>query len=189
MESLKRFSEFLYKKTSWKVMTIAVVIFFLFSATVFPLASHIQKTQTGTADMPDTLILASSEDYYGLAESYGETGRSAYIGLRFTFDLAWPAVYGFALTALLSFLLKEAKRGWVRALNLLPLAGVLFDLTENIMAAIYMARYPSSTDWVIMHLPYITLFKWLVLGFALIVILALLGKRGIIWLSNRSNKK
>jgi hypothetical protein len=189
MNGLKRFSEFLYQRTSWKVMMIAVVIFFLFSATVFPLAAHIQKAQTGTADMPDTLILASADDYYGLAESYGEVGRSAYIWLRFTFDLAWPVVYGFALTALLSVLLKDEKRGWMRNLNLLPLVGVLSDLSENVLSVVYMARYPEMTDWSVLHLPYITLFKWLVLGFALFVILALLGKRGIICITHYLGKK
>jgi len=180
MKALIRFSEKCYQKIDLKKMIIAVVIFLLFSAIIFPMAAGVQKAKTGTAQMPDTLMLAKSDAYYALAESYGSAGRAAYIWLRFTFDLAWPIVYGLALTAGLSYLLRKAKHAWVRRLNLLPVLGVVFDLAENTLAVIYMARYPMPTDWAVHVLPFVSALKWGVLMLSFALGLAMLIKTSII---------
>lgn len=185
MKTLRALSERLYKKTNRKVTIVAVVIFLLFTATVFPLATLAQKAYTGTASMPDTMLFASSESYYDLAESYGDMGRRAYIWLRFTFDLTWPAVYGFVLAAGLSYALKKSKHGWVRALNLLPFFGVLFDLIENILAVYYMALFPRTVDWAVSILPTVTAIKWAVLGIAFCLLLVLFVNSSIISLLKR----
>ncbi len=179
MKHLNAFSEAIYRKFNLKVMMVAVVIFLLFSATIFPLAMYAQEKAAGTTAMPDTLLFVSADEYFDLAESYGEAGRSAYIWLRFTFDLAWPAVYGFVLIAGLSCFAGASKHGWVKRLNLLPILGVLFDLAENILAVVYIARFPAETAWAVALLPYITAAKWAVLGLSLLAVLGLSVARAV----------
>jgi hypothetical protein len=57
-------------------------------------------------------------------------------------------------------------------LNLVPVAGVLFDYTENVLASVVMLRYPAES-WIAATLASpATAIKWVFVGGSFVVLLA-----------------
>ena len=166
-----------FLKFSTGPITLAfLVVFFVFSALVLPDQAARAEVYSGEVGSPDTSLFYTADDLYGFAEAYGTDGRAAYIRARYTFDVVWPLVYLAFLVTTISWLVKRLNlewRTWGR-LNLLPIAGVLFDFLENMSAATVMARYPQTTP-VLAHLAGVfTLVKWLFVGGSFIVLVGLL---------------
>ncbi len=176
---MKGLSAWLYRVTTGRVALLAVVIFFIFSATVLPAQSTSESADRGDAPAPDLSIYYTADELYSMAESYGPAGRQEYVRARFTFDLVWPVVYAFFLTALISWtggrVLPEDSR-W-RLVNLLPLTGMAFDYLENIATSLVMLRYPADTPVVPFLAGIFTSLKWLFIGagFIVLVILIVIG--------------
>jgi hypothetical protein len=159
---LTRISDGIYNLTRNWVVAVAVVIFLLFMALVLPRQAADAEAATGSAGSPDTSFLYSADDLYQFAQAYGEQGRAAYIRARYTFDVIFPLVYGFFLTATISWVFARSFRPgvWRRA-NLVPLLGVLFDLLENVSTSLVMLRYPQPTRVIDTLAPAFTLVKWI----------------------------
>ena len=160
---ITKFSQWLLKISTGPLVLACLVLFLVFSALVLP--DQLAKAEVYSSDVgsPDLSLYYTAADLYRMAEAYGPTGRTAYIRARFTFDLVFPLVYGAFLVTAISFLVKKASLGWQTwgQMNLLPIAGVVFDFLENGSAAIVMARYPQFTA-VLDHLAGVfTLIKWL----------------------------
>lgn len=159
---LTKFSHWLLKISTGPITLACLVMFLIFTALVLPDQSAKAEVYSGEVGSPDTSLYYTASDLYRFAEAYGATGRAAYIRARFTFDIIWPLVYLAFLATAISWLVKRAGLGlnvwgW---LNLLPVAGVIFDYLENGAAALVMARYPQPTP-AIDHLAGIfTLLKW-----------------------------
>jgi hypothetical protein len=171
---MKKLSSWFIKISNGWVTLTALVIFILFTAFVLSGQASSAKTNTGVDQSPDMSFLYSSNDLYLMAQNYGPQGRSAYIKVRFTFDLVWPIVYTFFLLTAISWIYHRSfKPGslW-RLANLVPVLGILFDYLENISTSIVMARYPSPTIIVAQLAPILTLLKWVFVGgsFVLIVL-------------------
>ena len=162
----KRISNFFYSISGGWVALAGLLVFLLFTATVLPAQSARAEEVSGDAGSPDMSFFYSAADLYQYADAYGESGRSAYIRARFTFDIIWPLVYLFFLAtslgwALLRFVPLESK--W-RLLNLFPVLGWLFDWLENIGASIVMANYPVQTPVVDVLTTLFTPIKWIFVG-------------------------
>jgi len=128
---------------------------------------------TGVNQSPDTSFIYSAADLYAMAEAYGPEGRAYYIYQRFTFDLFWPLVYLLFFLALITLLYRQLpSTSSLRIVNLLPFAGVLFDLLENSGAAYVMYRYPEQVPFLAALVPVFTFFKWLFIGLSSLAILA-----------------
>ena len=120
---------------------------------------------TGAAVSPDTSFIYSAGDLYTMAEAYGEIGRSYYVYQRFTFDLAWPAVYLLFYVTVITSLFQGLPGGHLlRLVNLLPFGGALFDLLENSSAALVMYRYPRLSPVAANLAPLFTAAKWILIG-------------------------
>jgi hypothetical protein len=158
----------------------ALIVFLLFAALVLPRAAARAERINAGAGSPDTELLYSTRELLELAEAYGEDGRAAYVRTRFTFDLAFPIVYGlFLLTAISWF--ADRSPGWgsaVRRLNLVPIGAVLFDFAENIATSIVMLRYPEPAVVATSLAPIISFVKWILVSGSFVVLAALIG----IWL-------
>ena len=144
------------------VTLICQVIFIIFIIFVLPDQSAKAALYSGDAGSPDTSFFYAAADLYRIAEVYGADGRQAYIRARFTFDLVWPLVYLAFLATLISWLNKRLNlpgKLWKR-LNLVPVLGVLLDLSENISASIVMARYPDPSNFFAHLAPVFTFLKW-----------------------------
>lgn len=152
-----------YQKSAGAIALGSLIIFLVFSILVLPGQSAAAEAYSGGTGSPDTSLFYSSGDLYRMAETYGAEGRQAYIRARFTFDLAFPLVYGLFLTTCISWLLGRSLTSgssW-RLLNLFPLMAVIFDLLENISAALVIGRYPSATPIFAVLASVFTPVKWI----------------------------
>ncbi len=156
---------------------LSFVIFIAFVALVLPGQSAAAKQYSGEAGSPDLSFFYTPGDLYRMAEAYGPAGREAYVHARFTFDLAFPLIYGFFLTACIGWLLGKAlpPRSTWRLLNLVPLGGVIFDLLENISASLVIGRFPAKTPIAANLAPVFTGIKWLLVGGSFVLLLISIG--------------
>ncbi|HEY69217.1 MAG TPA: hypothetical protein G4O08_01395 [Anaerolineae bacterium] len=169
----RKFSDWMHRAASGPVTLISLVIFLLFTALALPSQAAQSEAATGDAGSPDMSFYYTAEDLYAFAESYGEAGRQAYIRARFTFDLAWPLVYGFFLTMGISWIFRRAFAAdstWQLA-NLVPVLGVILDYLENLAAALVMARYPIPTAVVDSLASVFTMLKWIMVGGSFVLLL------------------
>jgi hypothetical protein len=176
---MNKYSEFFYRRSTGAAVLITLLAFLSFAVLVLPGQSAKAEAYSGEAGSPDLSLFYSADDLYRMAESYGPEGRADYVRARFTFDLAFPLVYGLFLTACVSWLLNRALAigsRW-RLLNLAPLAGVLFDLLENISASLVISRFPAETPAAAALAPVFTLVKWVFVAgsFVLLFIAAVLA--------------
>ena len=180
---LHQLSSILIRTSTGKVALLSVLVFLAFGALVLPREAVRAERVSGGAGSPDTTLLYSRDELYTLAEEYGPVGRSAYVRARYTFDIAFPLVYGFFLATTISwFLAKVTGAGSrLRMINLIPVLGVLFDFLENLSTSIVMLRYPQETDPVAALAPIISLVKWIFVYGSFVV----LGVLVLIWVIKR----
>lgn len=108
-----------------------------------------------------------------MAEIYGDEGRAAYLGARWTFDLAFPIVYTFFLVTAISWLLNKIlpmDSRW-RILNLVPVAAMVLDFLENTATSLVMARYPLHCPPGELLAPVFTPLKWLLVGASFLILI------------------
>lgn len=133
-------------KLKWKWIIFASIILSLFVVFALPYMNDYLTKITGETISPDTSFIYSRKDLYDMANIYGESGRQAYIKIRWTLDVIWPVLYTLVLilwTKKLSeyiFVNKSSK-----ILFVLPLSAVALDFLENIGATIVMFRYPLKS--------------------------------------------
>lgn len=167
----------LERRIKWKWVIISTIIFILFLIVVLPQMSEYSVRVIGEFESPDTSLIYSNSDLYNMAESYGEAGRSAYIKLRWTFDLVWPFVYTlfFLLWTLKLSEYIPSKRG-TGYLFIVPLVAMVLDFMENLGATIVMARYPLTSGLIATLTPLMTLTKWTtILASSLILIVLIIA--------------
>lgn len=184
-----KLSSWFYRVSGTPILLVAILIFIFFMVVFLPNMAGQLGDITGVDVSPDTSFIYSSTDLYEMAEAYGEEGRAYYIYSRFTFDVAWPLAYMLFLVVTTSYLYRDHLTGssW-KLVNLLPLAGGLFDFLENSAASLVMYRYPLETPVVATLAPGFTFIKWVAifLSFAALVIgLLLKGQHLIKTLKNR----
>lgn len=180
-------SSWFYKISSGRLAILLIVIFVLFMIFVLPDQAAKADEYAEGAGSPDTSFYYSSEELFDLAEVYGEEGRAAYVRARFTFDLIFPAVYGVFLLVTVSWVFGRAlpvESKW-RLINLVPLAGVLFDLLENISTSVVMAGYPVRREFAAMLAPVLTLIKWIFVNGSFVILVIGLLMLGYIRLTQK----
>lgn len=166
-------------------MLAAAALFVLFMLLVLPRQAEVSSRQLSGAGSPDMSFVYSADEIYAWAEAYGADGREAYIRARWTFDLVWPIAYGLFLVTAISWVGRRAYRPDSRAnlLNLVPVAAVLLDYTENVMTSIVMLRYPDETVIAATLASPVTVMKWICVGGSFVVLLV--GILAWIWRSLR----
>jgi hypothetical protein len=169
---MKRLSRTLQNASSGWVALLALLMFLVFTATVLPDQARQADEAAAGADSPDMMLWYTPSDLYEMAETYGPEGRQAYIRARFTFDVAWPLVYGFFLVTAISWLFGKgfAKDSPWQLANLVPLAAMALDFLENISTSIVMARYPAETPLIAALAPLFTLLKWVLVGGSMLLV-------------------
>jgi len=152
--------------------------FIVFTAAVLPRQAAGAAEASAGAGSPDTSFFYSPADLAAMAEAYGAQGRQAYVRARYTFDVAWPLVYGLFLVTSISWL---SRRGFPpgsswRLGNLAPILAVIFDGLENLSTSVVMLRYPEPTQLLAALAPWFTAIKWiLVAGSMLLLIVSALA--------------
>ena len=174
---MTRLSHWIYERSTGWVTLIGLVVFLLFTALVLPAQSSQAESYSGAVGSPDTSLYYTPQQLYRFAESYGVEGRRSYVRARLTFDIVFPLVYTLFLTTSISWLVSKAampKPFW-RQLNLVPLAGMLFDFLENGATATVMVRYPRTTPILAGLAGVFTTIKWAFVGGSFILLFILVG--------------
>jgi len=154
---MQRLSQYFYRKTSFWVVLITLALFVIYLVLVLPAEAARSDQVIGSAPSPDTSLYYSKAELYQIAETYGQEGRLYYVDSRITFDILWPLVT----------ILEDSK---LRLLNLVPLAGILFDYLENIASMVVMFRYPTPTDILASLAGIFTSLKWVFLGGSFLIL-------------------
>ena len=175
---MRRLSSWLVRRTPGWLALLASIAFLFFSAAVLPRQAARADQAGGDAGSPDTSFFYSPADLASMADAYGPQGRRAYVQARYTFDVAWPLVYGLFLVTSISWLSRRgfpAGSPW-QISNLVPLAAVLFDVLENLSTSLVMLRFPEPAPMSAMLAPWFTLLKWILVGASMLLLLISAGK-------------
>jgi len=168
-----RFSSWLYRVASSRVTLAALVAFLAFSALVLPGQSAAARESAHGAGSPDTMLFYSPDRLFEMAEAHGDAGRTAYVRARWSFDVAFPVVYGAFLATSISWLLSRviAAGSMWRLANLAPVFAVIFDFCENTCTSLVMLAYPERIVLTAALAAIFTPVKWffVVLSFVLLV--------------------
>lgn len=164
---------------------LALAVFAAFVALVLPGKAADAAAYTPPGASFDTSFFYSPAQAIERAAAYSAEGRGAYIYDRWTFDLAWPAAYGFFMLSSWAFGLRllagaRGKAPAYRALAL-PALGVAFDLAENsavtaLMIGTGMAAGSATPLWLpaaAAAASAATALKWLFVGTGLLGTLVL----------------
>ena len=185
---LNKLSSFFLNLSSGWVVLGCLAVFLIFTALTLPAQNAQANAFSGGLGIPDTTFGYSADQLYHYAETYGPSGRAAYIRARLIFDSFFPLAYGAFLVCATSWLVVRgglANTNWAH-LNLLPLAGILLDYLENLSTALVMARYPRPTP-LLPHLAgAFTALKW---GFLTLSVIALVGLGGWAFFLGLKGKK
>jgi len=159
---LRAWSAALSDRSTGRVALVALVVFLLFGALVLPSQAAAAERASAGAGSPDTSFFYRPDDLLRQAEAYGESGRAAYVRARWTFDLAFPLVYGFFLVTSIGWSVRQtpASGAW-KLMTLVPVTAVLFDFLENTATSVVMAAYPAVPDLAVVLAPWLTLVKWI----------------------------
>ncbi len=142
----------------------AIVVFLLFLALVLPGQSAKAAEGTPGGSSFDTSLFYTPAQAFDRAAAHAPEARFAYIAARWSFDLAFPLVYG--LFALAGWAFGLARLGPRLSaprprLALAALLGPAFDFAENAAATVVMASVPARPlGWGI-ALSIATPLKWL----------------------------
>lgn len=127
----------------------ATAVFVVFAFTVLPAKAADAALYTPVGASFDTSLFYTPAQAIERAFSYGEDGRAAYIFDRWTFDLAFPLVYGLFMLSAWAFSIKRLSAGpgkgkpaygWL----LVPALGIALDFAENTAVTLLMLGIGSS---------------------------------------------
>ena len=110
----------------------------------------------------DTRLPYAPQEVHTLAGDLGGAGRRLYAATEVTLDFAYPVLYTTFLSLILALVWRKARpaqsgRSW---LPLLPYAGMVGDLTENISLASLMLLFPGEPVWLTWFSNLASLVKW-----------------------------
>ena len=165
---LLKLSSIFYKVSSWQTILISTLVYAAFLAGVMIPHGAEMQSFAGDWGAPDGHLFYTPEILYAHVASWGDLGRQHYIDFRLGLDPFWALTYTAFLVTVISVALRRttAADDRRRILNLLPLAPMLADLTENILGIIIIANYPGRLDSLVWLTASVSGFKWLSLGLA-----------------------
>lgn len=169
-----RLSAWLYTVSTAPVAALALLVFLAFSLIVLPGQAAAANANAHGGGSPDTSFLYSTDDLFHMAEAHGPAGRDAYVRARWTFDLAFPLVYGAFLATAISWLFRAtvpARSAW-RMANLAPVLAVIFDFCENTCTSLVMLAYPERVALTANLAAIFTPVKWLLVLSSVLLLLA-----------------
>jgi hypothetical protein len=147
------------------VFAASVLVLAVFMATILPVKAEDAAGYTPEGASFDTSLFYTPSQAVEKVALYSPGGRAAYVYDRWTFDLAWPVVYGFFLLSGwvfgLSRLVPAGRKDRARAAWLLvPTLAVFFDLVENTAVTVLMLAYPATPMAVAVAASAGTVIKW-----------------------------
>lgn len=132
------------------VFGVSVAVLAVFMATILPAKAADAASYTPAGAAFDTSFFYTPTQAMERVGMYSPEGRAAYVYDRWTFDVAWPLVYGFFLLSGWAYGLSRLKpaRGSGKAAGsswlLVPALAVFFDFVENTAVSALMLVYPAT---------------------------------------------
>jgi hypothetical protein len=177
-------SERLYRYSSWWSMLLAALLYgFFLSQVMVPHAATMQSF-AGDWGAPDGHLFYTANELYTQIGTWSAEGRDHYVHFRLSLDPLWALTYTALLVTLISVALRRATKAndARRRLNLLPLVPMCADLLENTLGIILVTLSPERHDGLATLMGTVSLFKWVTLVFAHLVLLyalLLLGRAAL----------
>lgn len=138
---------FVARLASWKVWVASAAIFipfaWMFFASSAPFAVPEVESVCGQAP-PDMRWFTTADGVNQFLDDCGANGRETYRNMQLA-DIFYPAIVGVFLTSSLGLAIRRLSPRPGRALWLgaLPLAAMVFDYLENVLAWLALASYPD----------------------------------------------
>jgi hypothetical protein len=182
---ITRISRQIERVANIKVLLVLFIFLLPFNLFLFPLRSQRLAEYLGSKiPVLDTHFYYTPDQVHQYFSRLGRPGRELYALSEVTLDLLYPLLYGTFLSLILSWLYTRLfpAGGHFRLLPLIPLAGVLADLGENLSLVVLLLAYPISLSWLVYVANLYTLSKWFAGLLSLFLILLGTGAYIVKWL-------
>lgn len=143
-------------------LAVFAFLFVYFVVVILPREASKASAYTPEGAAFDTSFFYTPAQALERAAAYSTEERFAYISARWSFDLAWPAVYGLFSLSAWAFSLRRLGTAEARHCVLaVPALGPVFDYAENIAATMLLASLPGHPLGWAVAASVSTLLKWL----------------------------
>lgn len=172
---LKGLSERIYSITNGYTVTALTVLFCVYVFWILPNSADVDRIiGTGAALIVPFFkyLLYTPGDFYGQLDTYGESGRQAFVNYRLLQATLWLLTLGSFLALSTSALFKVfvPSGSKVRQLNLVALLPSLFDFLENKLQILLVLFYPQRFDGLAVIAAVFTTVKWITLLAAFLIL-------------------
>jgi len=160
---LMRIRRQIEQAASLKALLVLFVCLLPFNLVFFPARSQRLTFYLGyQTTVLDSHFYTPPQDVYRYFSDLGAPGRQLYAISEVTLDILYPLLYGIFLSLLIAWLCSRLfpASSRLRWLPLLPLAGALADLGENLSITALLLAYPSQLPWLIYLANLFGLLKW-----------------------------
>ncbi len=147
-----------------------VLIFFLLDAVfmfgVMPAVGARLMAVTGGVGPLDLNLTYSGAQAVDTLAAMGAEGRALYRNIEIMADFIYPVAYTLFFGLLISWLFQKglAPESRLRAWNVLPLGGFVFDVLENTSILLMINQFPAVSPALASVAGVFTLVKWLFAG-------------------------
>lgn len=163
---------FLNRFSNWKTLVGLVILYAIFSFILLKNAEEKINQLAGKEVGPIDLTFGfSPERTLQMVEDYGDAGRAYYSQVELTIDIIYPVVYALLFAVILTLIYSRLIGGPVQYLNVLPFVAMFFDYLENITIVSMLNNYPEQSIAMATLCELFKLFKWLIFGLILFLII------------------
>jgi hypothetical protein len=155
---ISRLSDWFIRQAKGWVILLALIAVVICEAVLLPRAA----AKIGGQGPLDLKLGYRSETAFSMLGSYGEAGRAAYRTTELTTDIVFPIAYTLFFALSISWLYQHAfdKDSRLQRVNLIPVGGWLFDLSENIGIVTMLSIYPTKSAFLAGLTSIFTGLKW-----------------------------
>lgn len=172
IKTMKKLSNTLYRIANWKILLGLLLIYMVFAGYFLKNAAEkINELAGKKIDVIDLTVGFNPEKTLQMVADYGDTARVYYAQTELTTDIAYPIIYAFLFSIILSLLYKNKAYTPFSTLNILPFFTLIFDCLENFSIVFLLKNYPSQSHSVATFCEVAKLLKWLTLGAILVLTL------------------
>ncbi|MFZ4544262.1 MAG: hypothetical protein ACOYOA_09455 [Saprospiraceae bacterium] len=161
-------SNYLQRLANWKSLLIFLAIYISFPAYFLKNAeAKINELSGKTIGVIDLTFGFNPQKTLDLVEGYTDAARAYYAQTEMTTDVAYPMVYAFLFSIIITMLFRG--QSMVRA-QMLPFLTMLFDYAENICIVSLLNTYPQQSIYLATFCEIFKMLKWVSLGSIMIII-------------------
>ncbi len=180
---LAKISQRLYQYATGRNVLIFFLLDALFMFGVMPMVGARLTALTGGVGPLDLNLTYSGAQAIETLAAMGAEGRALYRNIEIMADFIYPVAYTVFFALLISWLFQKglAAESRLRAWNVLPLGGFVFDVLENSSIILMINQFPAVSPALASVAGVFTLVKWLFAGgsmaLAVVGLVARLRKR------------